>query len=165
MKIYTVALGAVLALILATGTVVAASSLTQGTTCSTPAVFTYKACMDEDAPFTSGDHMLIAAQTTVNTPPTDIPNLASIGYTGSDRWCANDINLGTTWNDCISSIRVWLPGNSRMCLYVNSNYAGLLYAIGPYASWGVHTVDLTQIYSANDRVSSIDFTGPGTGCR
>lgn len=102
-----------------------------------------------------GDHF------TVHTyvPYTPYPNLGNIS-TGLTPTCNKALGLATTnWNDCISSIRLYIHNNSTLCvrLWQNTNYGGswLNYYGG---SNGYADGTLINMGSSwNDQISSINW--------
>lgn len=72
--------------------------------------------------------------------------------------CARgSIWLEDDWNDCVSSMRVWLPSTSwRVCVYRNVNYQSLDYFLSGYQ--GGTLINAGGSTFDNDAASSVRLT-------
>lgn len=73
---------------------------------------------------------------------------------------ASVIYLADDWNDCISSVRMWINSGQKLCLYYNAWYnSTMAYYYGPRSGT---TINLTG--GKNDALSSIRFVSSSSSC-
>lgn len=63
--------------------------------------------------------------------------------------CSATIHFQDDWNDCVSSVRVWLASGYRLCLYRDSQQNGLIQSVtGPKTDYRFNMAE-------NDALSSV----------
>lgn len=83
-------------------------------------------------------------------------DLSQVGYTINDTGgCQGAFGNRSNWNDCASSVTVWVPSGSAICLYSDAGYTGeslRAYFVGPKAG------ERYNIF--NDQLSSLRWSWP-----
>lgn len=158
--------GTLVAFVLAFGVfVMGAAAYSQSTSCANPPSSAwFKVCFNEDSPYsnTTGDKLIFIGSQ-AGYAPSPAVNLAEISHTLSG-YCARPVLPANNWNDCLSSVKMWLPtSSSYVCIYEDSGYDGNYKRfVGPYGGT-IRNFDSADILM-NDKISSIFFGVNGGAC-
>lgn len=104
-------------------------------------------CLYEDAGAT-GDNLVTSST---------IHDLGSISHTLPGQ-CNAPIHFQDDWNDCITSVKVWLASGWKWCLYRNAQGNGTIQSIIGPKSGSIVTV------LENDSLSSVYLITSGSAC-
>ena len=157
MKRRVVALGSLFLLIVSSAfpSFVSAGVVFQDTTC-TQYLVSNAVCIFEDSNG-NGDNVLISQQG-------NVADLSTVRVTTGDHGCAYfPFYERSSWNDCISSIRIVLTAGHSFCLYHDKDYSPVVGWLQPFRYVGPLNATLRNFGwgpgggGMNDEISSIKW--------